>query len=140
MFIEKLQQYELLHDIARLELEYFRSPWSYQMLLSSMMSGCDFIVAKDGDKLVGYGGFYASGDITNIAVDTNYRSKGLGQKIVEKMLELAAESDIEVLFLEVRASNTIAINLYDKCGFKYINTRKRYYEDGEDALIYSREV
>ena len=140
MIIEKLQQIDLLDDIARLESEYFKSPWSVKMLLSSMMSGCEFIVAKDGEKLVGYGGFYVTGDITNIAVDINYRGKGIGKLIIDKMLVIAKERCVEVLFLEVRASNSGAIRLYDKCGFKYISTRKRYYEDGEDALIYSREV
>ena len=130
----------LLHDIARLEKEYFKSPWSYEMLASSMDAGCVFAVAIDDGKLVGYGGFYKTGDITNIAVDTSHRGKGIGNTIVQSMLQLASEYEVETLFLEVRVSNSIAIRLYDKCGFKHISTRKRYYEDGEDALIYSREV
>lgn len=140
MLVHKLLDKKLLHDIARLEKEYFKSPWSYEMLASSMDAGCVFTVATDDEILVGYGGFYKTGDITNIAVDAAQRGKGIGNTIVQSMLQLAREYQVETLFLEVRVSNSIAIKLYDKCGFKHISTRKRYYEDGEDAQIFSREV
>ena len=41
-----------------------------------------------------------------------------------------------IVTLEVRKSNLVAINLYQKLGFEIVGTRKNYYFDNrEDALI-----
>ena len=132
-----------LQEIAVMEKKYFKSPWTVEMLASSLCSSAVIVIATDDecdDKLVGYGGFYTTGDITNIAVSAEYRGRGLGKSIVDLMIDNAKTLSVDTLFLEVRVGNTIAINLYDKCGFKHIHNRKRYYEDGEDAMIFSREV
>ena len=42
---------------------------------------------------------------------------------------------VESLFLEVRVSNTPAINLYKKFGFKIVRRIPYYYRDGEDAYV-----
>ena len=65
------------------------------------------------------------------------RGNGYGKKLVEAIQKEAKAQGIQNLFLEVRVSNAIAIALYEKCGFKKINIRKKYYSDGEDALIYA---
>jgi ribosomal-protein-alanine N-acetyltransferase len=45
-----------------------------------------------------------------------------------------------VAFLEVRKSNTAAIGLYERFNFKRIHIRKKYYSDGEDAIIMQRNA
>jgi ribosomal-protein-alanine N-acetyltransferase len=47
------------------------------------------------------------------------------------------------IFLEVRVSNSPAIELYNKTGFKRVSIRKNYYRlpDGrEDALVMSKRL
>ena len=44
------------------------------------------------------------------------------------------------MFLEVRSSNTPAINLYKKAGFTNLSVRKKYYDDGEDAVVMAKEL
>lgn len=39
------------------------------------------------------------------------------------------------LTLEVHAQNQSAIELYQKCGFKTVRTRKNYYSDSGDAFV-----
>lgn len=119
----------------------FSTPWSRESFLQEM-NGNDkarYVVAVLGDTVVGYGGMWFIIDeahITNIAVHPDYRQRSVGEKIVEGMLRTARESGISSLTLEVRVSNTPAINLYSKLGFKEYGKRKGYYEDtGEDALI-----
>lgn len=126
-----------LKALENIEKICFSCPWSGQMLLSSLENGCTMIVAEQENQIVGYAGFYTSGDITNIAVLPEFRGKGIGSQLVEAMQKEAKSKNINNLFLEVRVSNKIAIALYEKCGFKRINIRKKYYSNGEDALIYA---
>ena len=76
------------------------------------------------------------GHITNIAVHPDYRGRGIGEKLVLAMLELARNSGIAGVTLEVRVSNNAAKKLYNKLGFVDSGIRKGYYSDtGEDAVI-----
>jgi len=96
-------------------------------------------VAEVDNKIVGYGGFWVvvdEGHITNIAVHPEYRSKGIGSKIMEGLIELAKKNGIISMTLEVRESNIVAQHLYAKFGFRPLGRRKGYYQDNnEDAII-----
>lgn len=90
-------------------------------------------------RVVGYAGFWLMVDeahITAIAVSPVYRGLGLGDLLLLSLIDLAQEMGAHYLTLEVRASNTLAQNLYRKYGFKETGVRRRYYsDDNEDALI-----
>ena len=75
-------------------------------------------------------------DIVNIAVDINNQHNGIGYKLIEFLLN---NTESEKLMLEVRESNSSAIALYTKCGFKEIHRRKNYYGN-EDAIIMERSI
>ena len=55
----------------------------------------------------------------------------------ERRMRLA---ECENSTLEVRVSNTVAINLYKSFGYEIVTTRKRYYENGEDAYLMLKEL
>ena len=90
-------------------------------------------------KIVGYIGVWFvvdEGHITNVAVHSEYRGKKIGDNLVKEMIQLCKQSNIVAMTLEVRASNSIAQNLYRKYGFKMGGIRKEYYSDNkEDAII-----
>ena len=95
-----------------------------------------YLVAKDENKVVGYIGIEKILDethIINMAVDPEYRGKGIGKRLMQHVL-----NDEDVFFLEVRVSNENAKNVYKKYGFEVIETRKGYYADGEDAYVMRR--
>lgn len=75
-------------------------------------------------------------DLINIAVSKNVHGKGIGSKLIQYAIE---KSKADKMMLEVRESNTSAIRLYEKNGFKEINRRKKYYGD-EDAIIMERVI
>ena len=75
-------------------------------------------------------------DIVNIAVDINNQNKGIGYELIDY---LVTNTKSEKIMLEVRESNTSAISLYTKCGFKEIHRRKNYYGN-EDAIIMERSI
>ncbi len=70
--------------------------------------------------------------IAMIAVDPRYQRRGIGRALLH-----VCESKLSVprVRLIVRLSNTGAINLYEKEGYKTIDIWKGYYSDGEDGIV-----
>lgn len=93
--------------------------------------------------VVGYGGLWLTLDdahITTIAVAPQYRGQGLGELLLNGLIDHALELQANMLTLEVRVSNIAAQNLYAKYGFHIAGRRPRYYTDNrEDALIMSTD-
>lgn len=118
----------------------FVDPWSKESIRKELKNNlARYLVAQLDDKIVGYVGVWFvvdEGHITNVAVHSDYRGKKIGDKLVKEMVELCKENNIIAMTLEVRASNTVAQNLYRKYGFKMGGIRKEYYSDNkEDAII-----
>ena len=75
------------------------------------------------------------GHILNVAVDPACRGAGVGRLLVQRVLDDCRASGAAFVSLEVRVSNEPAISLYRNMGFVETGRRKRYYENGEDALM-----
>lgn len=95
--------------------------------------------------LLGYAGLLApkggeQGDIQTIAVAPAARGMGLGRGLMHALITEARRRGIATLFLEVRADNPIARNLYRSLGFEEIGVRPRYYRRGIDAILMRLEV
>ncbi|MFZ3390291.1 MULTISPECIES: ribosomal protein S18-alanine N-acetyltransferase [Buttiauxella] len=74
----------------------------------------------------------------NIAVDPDFQRQGLGRQLLEHLISELEKRDVFTLWLEVRASNTAAIALYESLGFNEATIRRNYYpakEGREDAII-----
>lgn len=93
--------------------------------------------------IVGYGGIWLTIDeahVTTIAVDPPYRGHGIGELLINGLIDQAYDLQAQLLTLEVRLTNTNAQKLYHKYGFQVVGRRTRYYTDnGEDALIMSTD-
>ena len=74
-------------------------------------------------------------EILNIETSPSHRRQGLAQSLLQEAFDWARQNQRQSIWLEVRAGHEAAVNLYRKMGFVKINTRKRYYSDGEDALV-----
>ena len=75
------------------------------------------------------------GHIVTIAVDPQWRGKALGKWLLLTLIAEARERGAQIVTLEVRPSNAPARALYRRTGFVQIGQRRRYYPNGEDALI-----
>lgn len=129
-----------ISQVAKIERQIFSIPWSEKAFRDSMESdNTIYIVAKENDNVAGYAGMYLSfeeGNITNVAVNPLSRRKGIGEKIVRDILNRAYEKGVRDVFLEVRETNSVAIALYEKIGFKEEGIRKNFYDKPrENALI-----
>jgi ribosomal-protein-alanine N-acetyltransferase len=98
-----------------------------------------YIVAREGDRIVGYAGLWLSLDeahITTFAVLPDYRRRKIGERMLVALFDKSAKLGAEWMTLEVRASNLAAQKLYEKYGFRPAGIRRRYYSDNnEDAII-----
>lgn len=129
-----------IDGIMEIEKDSFAIPWSRASVEKELSNNLAiYVVAVENEKVMGYGGMWHvvnEGHITNIAVHKDYRRKGIGNIIVNKLIEIAEKKEMIGLTLEVRKSNVPALELYRKNGFKLEGIRPEYYEDNkEDAYI-----
>lgn len=119
----------------------FAVPWPANAFRHELTQNknAHYIVAKEGDHIVGYAGLWLSLDeahITTFAVLPDYRRRKIGERMLVAIFDRAAKLGAEWLTLEVRASNIGAQKLYEKYGFRPAGIRRRYYSDNnEDAII-----
>ncbi len=73
--------------------------------------------------------------IMSIATAAENRRKGIGRSLMMECIERGRRENATSVNLEVRKSNQPAINLYESLGFKPTGINKRYYSDGEDAIL-----
>ncbi len=96
------------------------------------------VVLEVADEVVGVGSLWLGVDeahISAVAVAGEARRRGHGRRLVRALVALAGSLGAEAVTLEVRASNEAARALYRGCGFEEVGERRRYYPDGEDAVI-----
>ena len=138
-------KYKDILKISEMEKECFpKEPWSFKMLAESFGSEAFHgVLVEDGEEIIGYGGITVAADtadIDNIAVTEAYRNSGVASAILGGLTEFARGKGVKKIFLEVRVSNSVAMRLYLKNGFKGVYARTRYYSDGEDCLVMSKEL
>ena len=135
---------EHVPQVAQLEKICFSDPWSEMSIAHELESLWSYwLVAVDGDTVAGYIGSQSSideADIMNVAVHPDYRRQGIAENLINTLVADLKKRGCHALLLEVRASNTPAITLYEKVGFAQVGCRKNYYRNPkEDALILRKE-
>ena len=136
-------QLDDLEEVMEIENDSFSKPWTETGFFSFLIRNDTlFLVAEENDSICGYCGVVMAadeGDITNVAVAKQCRNQGIGGMLIAELIHRTEEVGVSRLFLEVRASNQLAIHLYQKMGFEQNGKRKNYYESPvEDALLMMR--
>ncbi len=133
-----------LDDIAavqEVERNSFPVPWPANAFRQELTQNRNarYVVARGEGAVVGYAGLWLMVDeahVTTFAVLPGFRRRRIGERILQRLFEIAGELGAAWLTLEVRASNLGAQRLYEKYGFRRAGVRRRYYSDNnEDALI-----
>lgn len=133
-----------LEEAYKIELEVNPSPWKYETFLSSFEVGHKGLICKLDSKILGFVIFSPinpEAHILSISVRKKMQSKGIGTLLLQSMLEQCKAMNYKKILLEVRVSNTLAINFYEKFGFSKDAIRDNYYKDNsEDALLMSLQI
>lgn len=94
------------------------------------------------DKIIGfllYSLIYDRIEIEQFEVTTKERRKGIGNKLLNYLIEKYQDNSIKNITLEVKEDNIAAINLYKKYGFKKVSTREKYY-DGINGILMEKAL
>ena len=136
---------EDLEEVVRLEKICFSDPWSKEAFMEELrLKLATPLVVKLGEKVVGYTCLWhldAQLEVANFAVSPDHRGKGIGERIMKRILLEAKERGCKSIILSVRESNLPAIKLYTKFGFVEVGRRKKYYRlPTEDALTMHKNL
>ena len=130
-----------LGRVLEIERSSYVTPWSERAFLSELTQNAyaHYLVALRGRAVVGYAGMWLILDeahITNIAVHTRERGRGVGSALLDELARRAVRLGCLRMTLEVRPSNVVAQHLYREHGFEARGRRPGYYRDTrEDAII-----
>jgi ribosomal-protein-alanine N-acetyltransferase len=130
-----------LPEVQAIERASFTTPWPPHAYKTELETNrlASYIVARAEAQVVGYGGVWLMVDeahITTFAVHPAWRRRGIGDRLLLELLDVALERGASEATLEVRLSNLPARRLYEMFGFRPVGLRPRYYtDDNEDALI-----
>ncbi len=135
-----------LGAIEHVERRSYGTPWSRSMFASELAkpsSLCLGAVELPTGMLVAYAiisRYVDAWHVMNIAVDPDFRERGIATALLEHLFDRTGVDGHRGYTLEVRVSNTSAIRLYERLGFRSRGVRRRYYTDNrEDALVMWRE-
>jgi len=125
-----------LGQIFAIERDNFDRPWSEVSFLNEFKKGeSDFLVYETDGQVAGYIIFWYildEAELANVAVDKKYRRKGIAARLFNHCLNKHPE--VSSIYLEVDKTNTGAICLYERLGFKETGYIKDYYGKDKDAL------
>lgn len=129
-----------LSSVMTIETVVYPRPWSQRLFEDELERPARaYVVARDGEQVVGYGGVLMiadDGHIATVAVDPKRAREGIGRALLRELVRQAIEMVAKQLTLEVRVSNSAAAALYREFGFVPAGARKAYYADnGEDAIV-----
>ncbi len=148
VYISNMTEHDLL-EVVEIEEHSGLSRWGWAAYYAELQgsNGGLMLVARVArpleqvktDQIAGYIVARMSADelhINNVAVRMEYRRRGIGSALLTRILDEGQRLDATAAFLEVRAGNSLAQALYEKCGFRGVGRRRSHYSAPlEDALI-----
>ncbi len=131
-------------QVVTVEKKAYPHPWTLGIFRDCLRVGHSAWVMTLDKIVIGYAIVMLSpgeAHILNICVDPGYQAKGLGRYLLRYLIKRTNQTDIDMVLLEVRRSNTKAHLLYQSEGFHELGVRKAYYpadEGREDAIILAK--
>lgn len=131
--------------VVEIEKDGFRNPWSADLLTRELSHTWSSILlatergAGGAEVILGFIVFWLVHDevhVLNIATALEARRCGLGRALMHEAAEAGRRRGATLATLEVRRSNTPALDLYRSLGYRQVGVRPNYYaEEGEDAIV-----
>lgn len=144
MIIRPMEEKDL-DKVMVIEENSFISPWPKSQFLYELNENpfAILLVAEYEGVICGFIDFWITFDVAQlnqIAVHPSLRKKGIGEVLIQDMINRVSTQEVNRITLEVRIHNKKAINLYQKYGFKKQLIKKSYYDNGDDAIFMIKEV
>ena len=132
--------------VMKVEQDVYEFPWTDKIFSDCIRVGYYCWLALQQQNIVGHAVISVTAGeshMLNLSIAREYQRRGFGRQFVEFLIQQAQAKQAQTMLLEVRPSNTAAINCYNSAGFNEIGLRKDYYPapDGrEDALLFARQI
>ncbi len=142
----RIMQEEDLDAVLDIEESVYPFPWTRGIFFDCLHIGYYCRVLEQDKKILAYSVMSVAVEeshLLTIVVNPDEQGKGYGRRMLDLMIELAKQNSANIMYLEVRPSNSVAIDLYHQRGFNELGIRKGYYptETGrEDALIMALDL
>ena len=133
-----------INPVLTIERLIYDSPWSQAKFTDSLNNPKTLAsLLTIDEQVLGY--FVAthssdSVDLLNICIHPEHQHQGLGTQLFDYLTQQIQTLNLNTIFIEVRASNKSTLLFYQKLGFKVIDSRKKYYSNGEDAKILRLQI
>ncbi|MDO9180232.1 MAG: ribosomal protein S18-alanine N-acetyltransferase [Agitococcus sp.] len=121
-----------LPAVCAIEQQVQYAPWTEKLFSDGLERHWCF-VAEKSEQIVGFAVVQFVVDeasLLNIAVEPTQQKQGIGRLLLDEVLTQASAKKATTVFLEVRASNQRAIQMYQQAGFNEMGLRKNYYPAG----------
>ena len=131
---------EDLNRVLEITRASFLRPWPKKEFEKYLE---DSFVAEEDGKVVGSivgATLENQGIIKLIAVEQNYRGKGIGKKLIEFILEYFKEKDVKEIMARSRTQNTAGISFLKTFGFEITKTIENYYPNGNNAYLMKKKL
>ena len=135
-----------IEQVMKVENEVYEFPWSEGIFSDCIRVGYYCWIALQQQTVVGHAVISIVADeshMLNLSIARSHQRKGYGRQFIEFLVNEARAQQAQTMLLEVRPSNTAAINCYNGAGFNEIGCRKDYYpahNGREDALLLARHI
>lgn len=133
-----------LDAVLVIEEASFATPWRREHFTHEISARFSFpFVALIDDVVVGYvcvESLFEEAQILDIAVAPDQRGRGIAAALMQAGFAVACEQGAQIMVLEVRASNSAAIGLYQRLGFERSGIRAGYYGGREDAVLMEKKL
>jgi [ribosomal protein S18]-alanine N-acetyltransferase len=132
-----------LDEIAAIEASAFPVPWRREFFAGELRDSNRYhrVLERQLPGSPRLGGYlfavtlFDEFHVNKIATHPAVRNEGHGARLMNDAISAARSQVASSVILEVRLSNAPAIRFYSGFGFIEIGRRRRYYKDGEDAIV-----
>lgn len=136
-----------LSAVLKIETDLFPTDaWTEALFLGELSEvpvSRKVAVAEFEGQVIGYVSLRfvgRQGDVNTIAIAKDFQRKGFGNQLLDWLLITAKDLGVRELFLDVRADNLAAIEMYKKAGFDRIDIRRNYYDHSVDANVMRKKL
>lgn len=135
-----------LDVVLQTEARAYQYPWTRGIFADCLTARHDCRVLCVDGEIAGHAVLSAAAGeahLLNVCIKRELQGRGLGRRFVRYLIKRAQLLGAQMMFLEVRPSNRVALALYDSLGFVHVGTRKDYYpseQQREDAWVLALDL
>lgn len=131
---------QYIDEVYKIEKESLNNPWiklQFSRYSSELNESMSYIYSQSS-MIAGYlmaEAVLNEVHIHNVVVKRDFRNNSIAKKLIQYLIDKSKICKKNKVCLEVNCSNILALRLYESLGFKEVGKRKKYYQDGKDAIL-----